>query len=50
MEKGDALLEETRSFVSAILADTVVPVSGRDGLRALDLAEKIIHDAQRRLA
>ena len=50
MEKGDALLEETRSFISAILENKSVSVSGRDGLRALHLAEKIIEDALRRLS
>jgi hypothetical protein len=50
MEKGDALLEETRSFVAAVLDGHPVPVSGRDGLRALGLAEKIIADALRRLS
>lgn len=49
MEKGDALLSETRSFIEAIVDDHPVPVSGRDGLLALRLAEKIIEDALRRL-
>jgi len=49
LEKGDALLEETRSFFSAIRENRPVTVSGRDGLRALLLAEKIIGDAVRRL-
>jgi predicted dehydrogenase len=49
MEKSDALLGETRSFIEAILENRPVPVSGRDGLRALRLAEKIIADALRRL-
>jgi predicted dehydrogenase len=50
LEKGDALLEETRSFIDAIRADRPVTVSGRDGLKALHLAEKIIEDALRRLS
>jgi predicted dehydrogenase len=50
LEKGDALLEETRSFIEAIRADRPVTVSGRDGLKALRLAEKIIEDALRRLS
>jgi predicted dehydrogenase len=41
LEKGDALLEETRSFVEAVRAGTDCIVSGEDGLRALDLAERI---------
>jgi predicted dehydrogenase len=49
MEKGDALLGETRSFVDAILNDHPVLVSGVDGMRALRLAEKIVQDALRRL-
>lgn len=49
MEKGDALLEETRSFIEAIRNNTPVPVSGRDGLRALSLAERIIENALSRL-
>jgi len=50
MEKGDALLSETREFVNAILEDSPVLVSGRDGLKALSLAEKIIDNALRRLS
>lgn len=50
LEKGDALLEETRAFMGAIASDTPVSVSGRDGLAALSLAEKIIKNALDRLA
>lgn len=50
LEKGDALLGETRSFVEAILENKPVLVSGRDGLKALRLAEKIISDACRRIS
>ncbi|MGZ3724093.1 MAG: gfo/Idh/MocA family oxidoreductase, partial [Bdellovibrionales bacterium] len=50
MEKGDALLEETRSFISAIKDNTPVVVSGRDGLKALRLAEKIVENALKRLS
>lgn len=50
MEKGDALLEETRSFMEAIQADKAVQVSGKDGLRALELAERIIKNALDRLS
>ncbi|HMN67931.1 MAG TPA: Gfo/Idh/MocA family oxidoreductase [Bdellovibrionales bacterium] len=50
MEKGDALLEETRAFFTSIAEDKPVPVSGRDGLRALALAEKIVKNALDRLS
>ena len=49
LEKGDALLEETKSFITAIKDDAPVTVSGRDGLKALLLAEKIIENALKRL-
>ncbi len=49
LEKGDALLEETKAFVAAIANDTPVIVSGRDGLKALRLAEKIVEDILKRL-
>lgn len=49
LEKGDALLEETKSFMEAIATDSPVAVSGRDGLRALELAERIIKNALDRL-
>jgi predicted dehydrogenase len=52
IEKGDALLDETRDFVQSIIEDSPAPdgVSGRDALRALELAETIIADAKARLA
>jgi len=50
LEKGDALLEETRSFITAIKEDQPVVVSGRDGLKALRLAEKIVENALKRLS
>lgn len=49
LEKGDALLAETKSFVEAVRDDGPVPVSGRDGLRALHLAERIVDNALKRL-
>lgn len=49
LEKGDALLEETRSFIMAIKDDTPVEVSGRDGLKALRLAEMIVENALKRI-
>ncbi len=48
LEKGDALLAETQSFVDAIQKNRPVVVSGEDGIVALELAEKIIEDIQRR--
>ncbi|MGE4132500.1 MAG: Gfo/Idh/MocA family protein [Bdellovibrionales bacterium] len=49
LEKGDALLAETKSFLEAVGSGGKALVSGRDGLRALKLAEAIIEDARRRL-
>jgi len=42
LEKGDALLDETRAFLEAIINDTPCVVTGKDGLQALQLAETII--------
>lgn len=50
LEKGDALLAETKAFVDAIVNDRPVLVSGRDGLRALRLAEAIIDNALKRIS
>lgn len=50
LDKGDALLAETESFVDAIVNDRPCAVSGRDGLAALELAEAIIADISRRAA
>lgn len=50
MEKGDALFEETKSFIAAIRDNSDVGVSGRDGLKALRLAEKIVENALKRLS
>lgn len=50
LDKGDALLAETASFVQSIVNDRPCEVSGRDGLVALQLAEQITEDIQRRLA
>jgi predicted dehydrogenase len=50
LEKGDALLEETRSFVNSIINNTKCEVTGEDGLLALELAEKISDDIEKRLA
>jgi predicted dehydrogenase len=40
----NALLEEQREFVAAIRGEAAVRVSGRDGRRALDVAERILAD------
>lgn len=42
LQKGDALLSETQSFVDAILSDRNPVVSGEDGLVAIVLAEQIL--------
>lgn len=49
LEKGDALMEEVSSFIEAVRSGSQPLVSGRDGLRALKLAEEILDDATRRL-
>lgn len=48
LEKGDALLAETRSFFAAIVDDKPCQVSGADGLAALSLAEAINADIAKR--
>jgi predicted dehydrogenase len=48
LEKGDALLDETRAFIVAIRDDTPCLVSGRDGQVALELAEAITRDIEKR--
>jgi len=48
LEKGDALLAETRSFVDAIVEDKPCEVSGEDGYAALELAERIVAEIQKR--
>jgi predicted dehydrogenase len=48
LEKGDALLAEARAFVDAIRGGTPCVVSGADGLAALELAELITADIDRR--
>lgn len=49
MEKSDALLAETESFVHSIQTGEASAVSGSDGLRALELAEIIRKDIYERL-
>jgi predicted dehydrogenase len=48
LDKGDALLAETASFVDAIRNDRPCEVSGLDGLAALKLAETIIAAIEQR--
>jgi predicted dehydrogenase len=48
LEKGDALLAETKAFVEAVVGDKPCVVSGADGLAALELAEMIGADIARR--
>jgi len=48
LEKGDALLAETRSFVDAIVEDKPCEVSGEDGFAALELAEQIVAEIEKR--
>ena len=50
LEKGDALLAETRAFIDAIVNDTPPVVSGADALASLQLAEMIGADIARRRA
>jgi len=49
LEKGDALLAETRAFVHAVRTGEPVVVSGQDGLVALRVASKIQDDIHARL-
>jgi predicted dehydrogenase len=48
LEKGDALLAETKAFVDCIIDDTPPVVSGADALACLELAEMIGADIARR--
>lgn len=49
LERGDALLEETSSFVDSIIEDKPCVVPGEHGLIAMELAEKISRDIEKRL-
>lgn len=49
LDKGDALFDEISSFLTAIENNTPVQVSGEDGMKALQLAEEILRDAERRI-
>ena len=48
LEKGDALLAETQSFIDSCLLNKPCVVTGEDGLRALRLAEQIIGTIEKR--
>jgi predicted dehydrogenase len=48
LEKGDALLAETKSFVTAIRENRPCEVSGADAVAALELAELIQAEIERR--
>ncbi|HEY5623635.1 MAG TPA: Gfo/Idh/MocA family oxidoreductase, partial [Gammaproteobacteria bacterium] len=48
LEKGDALAAEVRAFIGAIVEDRPCEVTGQDGVAALELAEAIIEDIERR--
>jgi predicted dehydrogenase len=48
LEKGDALLAETKAFIEAIVEDQPCVVAGTDGLAALKLAETIGADIAKR--
>lgn len=48
LEKGDALLAEVAAFVDAVRNDEPCLVGGADGVAALELAEQILADIERR--
>lgn len=48
LEKGDALLAETQSFVECVRGKLRPVVNGEDGLAALQLAERIIENIRER--
>jgi len=48
LDKGDALAAEIASFVSSVVDNKPCEVSGRDGVAALELAEEITADIERR--
>ena len=43
----NAILEEQKAFVNAIINDQPVPVTGEEGLAALELCEKILAEIER---
>lgn len=50
LEKGDALAAEIAAFLRAVRSGEACLVSGRDGLAALELAERILADIETRRA
>lgn len=50
LQVEDALREEVRDFVMAVKNNKSPLVSGRDGLRAIEVAEKVVADIKKRLA
>jgi predicted dehydrogenase len=50
LQVEDALQEEIRDFVRAVREGRPPLVSGRDGLRAIEVAERVVKDIQSRLA
>ena len=48
LDKGDALLAETRAFVASVVDDEPCRVSGEDGVAALKLAETIVDAIEER--
>ena len=45
----DALMEEVKDFFHAVRSKGQALVSGRDGLRAIEVAEKVVRDCMQRL-
>lgn len=50
LEKGDALMVEDQAFIDAVLQKKPCLVTGEDGLRALEVAELIRADIQKRIS
>jgi predicted dehydrogenase len=50
LEKGDALMVEDRAFIDAVRGEKPCMVTGEDGLRALQVAEMIRADIQKRIS
>ena len=49
LQVADALFEEIRDFVGAVREGRAPLVSGRDGLRAIELATRVAYDIQARI-
>jgi predicted dehydrogenase len=48
LSKSDAIMEEAKAFLNSIQNNSPVTVPGEDGVKALQLAETILEDIQRR--